>query len=329
MKYIFGPVPSRRLGQSLGIDPLPFKTCNWNCVYCQLGRTIPLTNQRREYLPREEIINELIAVLDWEQDSQIDWITFVGSGEPTLHSGIGWMIRRIKKVTNIPLAVITNGSTLYLPEVRKALLPADAVMPSLDAGTPELYQRINRPHAQTTFQRLISGLESFRLEYQGKLWIEVMLIDGLNDSLEALQKIADVIAKINPDQIHLSQPTRPPAESWVNPSTEEGLIRAQAVLGSTAQTLHPAQGIFDLGRYKSLTDAAAGVLSRHPMREDELLQTLEKWAPEEVKQTLNQLEQGGQAKTIQRYGIRFWGSPEANFPESVQSEKTKPDSSFS
>ena len=329
MKYIFGPVPSRRLGQSLGIDPLPFKTCNWNCVYCQLGRTIPLINQRREYLPQEEILNELITVLDWEQNNHINWITFVGSGEPTLHSGIGWMIRRIKEVTSIPLAVITNGSTLYLPEVREALLPADAVMPSLDAGTPELYKRINRPHGQSTFQRLVSGLESFQQEYQGKFWVEVMLIDGLNDSLEALEKIADLLSIINPDQIHLSQPTRPPAESWVSPPTEEGLLRAQAVLGSTAQTLHPAQGIFDLSQYKSLIDAAAGVLSRHPMREDELLQTLEKWAPEEVKQTLEQLEEGGRAQTIQRYGVRFWGGPEANFPDSAQSQKTRPDSRIS
>jgi wyosine [tRNA(Phe)-imidazoG37] synthetase (radical SAM superfamily) len=329
MKYIFGPVPSRRLGQSLGIDPLPFKTCNWNCVYCQLGRTLPLTNQRREYLPREEILDELISVLNWERESQIDWITFVGSGEPTLHSGIGWMIRRIKEATSIPLAVITNGSTLYLPEVRKALLPADAVMPSLDAGTPELYKKINRPHGQTTFQRLVSGLESFRQEYKGLLWVEVMLIDGLNDSLKALQDIADVIDAVNPDQIHLSQPTRPPAESWVRPPDENGLLRAQAVLGSTARTLHPAQGIFDLSQYESLLDAAADVISRHPMRENELLQTLEKWAPEEVKQTLNQLEQSGRARTIQRYGVRFWGGAGANFPEPAQSDKSRPDTGIS
>jgi len=329
MKYTFGPVPSRRLGQSLGIDPIPFKTCNWNCVYCQLGRTSPLTNQRREYLPREEILDELISVLSREKESQIDWITFVGSGEPTLHSGIGWMIRRIKEVTSIPLAVITNGSTLYLPEVRKALLPADAVMPSLDAGTQELYKKINRPHGQTTYQRLVAGLESFREEYEGQLWVEVMLINSLNDSLEALQDLSDVIADINPDQVHLSQPTRPPAESWVSPPDEDGLLRAQAVLGRTAQTLHPAQGIFDFSQYESLIDAAADVISRHPMREDQLLRTLEKWAPENVKQTLKELEQSGRAQTIQRYGVRFWGGPGANFPEPVQSEKTRPDSGIS
>lgn len=329
MKYIFGPVPSRRLGQSLGIDPIPFKTCNWNCVYCQLGRTIPLTNQRSEYLPREEILDELVSVLEWEKNSPIDWITFVGSGEPTLHSGIGWMIRKIKELTSIPLAVITNGSTLYLPGVRKALLPADAVMPSLDAGTAELYQKINRPHSQTTFQRLVAGLKSFRKEYQGKLWVEVMLIDGLNDSLEALQEIADVLSEINPDQIHLSQPTRPPAESWVSPPDEDGLLRSQAVLGSTARTLHPARGIFDLSQHESLIEAAVAIISRHPMREDELLRTLEKWAPDQVKQTLNQLAKSGRARVIQRYGVRFWSGSGAKFPEPAQSEKTRPDSKIS
>ena len=130
MKYVFGPVPSRRLGKSLGIDPIPLKTCNWNCVYCQLGRTRPLTNTRREYIPSQDILTEIQQALVEYQPGEIDWITFVGSGEPTLHSELGWLIQHVKKLTDLPVAVITNGALLYLPKVRTELTAADAVLPT-------------------------------------------------------------------------------------------------------------------------------------------------------------------------------------------------------
>ncbi len=145
MNCVFGPVPSRRLGRSLGIDPIPLKTCNWNCVYCQLGRSVPMINARREYVPRNVIVAQLDQALAAHAANDIDWITFVGSGEPTLHSGLGWLIRAAKSRTNRRVAVITNGALLYLPEVRRELSAADAVLPTLDAGTPELYHKINRP----------------------------------------------------------------------------------------------------------------------------------------------------------------------------------------
>ena len=135
MNYVYGPIPSRRLGRSLGVDPIPLKTCNWNCIYCQLGRSVPLTNERRAYAPQVAILDEIQAVLGRHQPGDIDFISFVGSGEPTLHSGIGWLIRQVKAMTSIPVAVITNGTLLYLPEVRADLLPADVVMPTLSAGT--------------------------------------------------------------------------------------------------------------------------------------------------------------------------------------------------
>jgi wyosine [tRNA(Phe)-imidazoG37] synthetase (radical SAM superfamily) len=146
MKYVFGPVPSRRLGQSLGIDTIPLKTCNWNCVYCQLGRTVPLTNKRREYFPRDEIIAEVEQALGTHKPGEIDWVTFVGSGEPMLHAGMGWLIRKVKELTEssahrLPVAVITNGSLLYMPEVREELAAADAVLPTLDAGTPGFIEK--------------------------------------------------------------------------------------------------------------------------------------------------------------------------------------------
>jgi wyosine [tRNA(Phe)-imidazoG37] synthetase (radical SAM superfamily) len=277
MKYVFGPVPSRRLGQSLGIDPIPQKTCNWNCVYCQLGRSTPMTNERREYIPCDAILAEVEQSLQDHGPGEIDWVTFVGSGEPTLHSGLGEMIRRVKAQTAIPVAVITNGALLYLPEVRADLLEADAVLPTLDAGSADLYRRINRPWPELTFECMVNGLVAFRAEYTGNLWVEVMLVRGLNDSEEALQELATVLARVKPDQVHLSLPVRPPAESWVQPTDEDGLLRAQAILGDVAHVLSPVQGEFDLGGCENVSEAILSVIQRHPMREDDLFAALQRW----------------------------------------------------
>jgi wyosine [tRNA(Phe)-imidazoG37] synthetase (radical SAM superfamily) len=315
MKYVFGPVPSRRLGQSLGIDPVPLKTCNWNCVYCQLGRSIPLRNVRREYFPREEMLVEVEQALASHDPGEIDWVTFVGSGETTLHASIGWLIRQVKSLTHLPVAVITNGSLLSLPEMRLELSPADAVLPSLDAGNARLYRKINRPHPDISYKRLVEGLVAFREEYQGKLWVEVMLVRGLNDTESALSEIASALKSIQPDEVHILQPTRPPAETWVQPSDEEGLLRARAILGDIARVIHPASGSFDLSGTESLVDAIVGIITRHPMREDELAQALTHWWPGEVDAALKELESSGRAQVIERYGCRFWSAASAHYPD--------------
>jgi len=312
MNTVFGPVPSRRLGQSLGIDPIPLKTCNWNCVYCQLGRTVPLTNVRREYVPRADIIAEVKRTLSAPTRAKIDWITFVGSGEPTLHSGIGWLIRAVKSLTDLPVAVITNGSLLHLPDVRAELAAADAVLPTLDAGTPELYRRINRPHPDITFARLVEGLVAFRREYRGKLWVEVMLVRGLNDDEETLRDIAAVLPQIQPDQVHIVLPTRPPAESWVQPTDEEGSMRATAILGDLARVVHP-EGAFNLTGFDSVVDAIISIITRHPMREEELARALERWTPQQVSRTLRELQASGKAQVVERYGARFWSAVGARY----------------
>lgn len=324
MEYIYGPVPSHRLGQSLGIDPIPLKTCNWNCVYCQLGRTIPLTNQQKEYVPQDVVIAELEEALEDSEQGAIDWITFVGSGEPTLHSGIGWMIREVKKMTEIPAAVITNGSLFYRPEVSEALCPADAVLPSFDAGSPALYRTLNRPHSEITFERFYDGLLKFSREYRGKLWVEVMLVRGLNDTEKALQDIVGKIKSVELDEVHLSHPTRPPVETWVQPPTEEGLMRAQAILGEVAHVLHPAVGSFELGQYDSLTDALVEIITRHPMRESQSAETLEEWTPEQINRALAELRDSGKAQVVERYGVRFWSGSPSFYPEKEQSERTPP-----
>lgn len=324
MKYVYGPVPSRRLGQSLGIDTIPLKTCNWNCVYCQLGRTVPLTNKRMEYFPRAEIMAEVKAVLASHQPGDIDWVTFVGSGEPTLHSGIGWLILEVKQLTDLPIAVITNGSLLYLPEVRRDLAEADVVMPSLDAGTADLYRQLNRPHAEVTFERLVEGLVTFRQEYSGKLWVEVMLVRGLNDTELALQEIAAVLRRIRPDEVHINLPTRPPAETWVQPSDEEGLMRARAILGDIAMVVHPAEGCFDLSGFDTAVEAIVSIITRHPMCQEELERTLARWTPGRVRQVLAELEASGQAQVVERYGVRFWSAALSHYPDKAHSLAAAP-----
>lgn len=322
MKYVFGPVPSRRLGQSLGIDTIPLKTCNWNCVYCQMGRTQPMTNERKEYLPTQEILTEVKEALDAHKPGEIDWVTFVGSGEPLLHSRIGYLIRTVKGLTDLPVAVITNGSLFYLPEVWEELVAADAVLPTLDAGTEKLYRQINRPHPDVTFDRLIQGLIAFRREYRGRLWVEVMLVKDLNDGEAALDKIAFILNRVQPDEVHINLPTRPPAETWVQPPTEEGLMRAQAILGNVAKVVHPSGGEFDLSGYKSVVDAIIGIITRHPMRQVELERTLERWSPGQVDQALADLEASGRAQVVERFGTRFWSSAPSHYPDGSKEIQT-------
>lgn len=315
MKFVFGPVPSRRLGQSLGIDTIPLKTCNWNCIYCQLGRTMPLTNERREYAPVEEILQEAETVLRSDKRREIDWVTFVGSGEPTLHSRIGQLIRSVKKMTALPVAVITNGSLLYLPEVRDDLCAADAVLPTLDAGTAELYRKINRPHPQVTFERLVNGLVEFRKAYSGKFWVEVMLIQGVNDSPEALQQIAKILKDIASDAVHINLPTRPPAEPWVQPPDPEGMMNALSILGEIAEVVHPAEGSFSPGENENIVDAVIAIITRHPMQQDELEKMLNTWSPDKAEETLNALKASGRAQVVKRYGRDFWLAEPSHFPK--------------
>ncbi|TRZ48299.1 radical SAM protein [bacterium] len=314
MKYVFGPVPSRRLGQSLGIDTIRLKTCNWNCVYCQLGRSVPLTSERGEYFPQGDILAEVEQELAAHQTGEIDWVTFVGSGEPTLHSGIGWLIRQVKALTSLSVAVITNGSLLYLPEVRVELSTADAVLPTLDAGNAWLYRQINRPAPRFTFDRLVEGLYLFRQTYSGKLWIELMLIKGMNDTEEALQELALILNHIQPDQVHITLPVRPPAEVWVRPSDESGLQRAEEILGKVVPISTPAASEARAVRVGDLAETVLSVVTRHPMREEELLILLSRWSADEVHAALDDLAGRREVQAVERDGRSFWSAAAAHYP---------------
>jgi wyosine [tRNA(Phe)-imidazoG37] synthetase (radical SAM superfamily) len=306
MAFVFGPVPSRRLGLSLGIDTVPLKTCNWNCIYCQLGRSTPVVHERREYLPTDAILAEVIQSLHSQRQTNIDWITFVGSGEGTLHSRIGELIRAVKKLSDRPLAVITNGSTLPLSEVREDMAVADAVMPTLDAGTAELYRRINRPHPSLTFERHVAGIMAFaRMRRHAKLWIEVMLLGGINDTEPALRKLAEVLGEISPDAVHLTLPTRCPAENWVRLPDAESLIRAQAILGPTARLASTYELALAFNRESSLEEQICNIVSRHPLRRDDIEQAAQVAGSQGVDSTLQRLCVAGRLQIIRRFGVDF------------------------
>lgn len=209
IKHIFGPVPSRRLGISLGVDIIPYKTCTLDCVYCECGKTTDETIERKRFIEPSVILDEIREAVSG--DKHIEYITFSGSGEPTLNIDLGRIIRGIKAMTDIPTAVLTNGTLLYDPEVRVDLALADLVLPSLDAVTPEVFAKINRPHCELDIGRIIEGLIAFRNQYPGEIWLEIFIAAGINDGDAELDKIYHAVRKIRPDKVQLNSLDRPPA----------------------------------------------------------------------------------------------------------------------
>jgi wyosine [tRNA(Phe)-imidazoG37] synthetase (radical SAM superfamily) len=233
--HVYGPVPSRRLGYSLGVDILPYKTCSLDCIYCQLGPTHKKTHQRKKHLEIQAILDQIKSTIDSEE--QIDYITFSGSGEPTLNLWIGKLIREIKKLTSIPVAVLTNSTLLSQKRVRDALSPADLVIPSLDAATQSVFERINRPHPSLQIKKLIEGLIKFRQQFSGQIWLEILLVKGVNDSPDHLKEIKKAITAIKPDRIQLNTVVRPPAEKEARPLKPEELDKIKEFFGKKAEVV--------------------------------------------------------------------------------------------
>ncbi|MHB8799220.1 MAG: radical SAM protein [Thermoanaerobaculia bacterium] len=234
-KHIYGPVPSRRLGRSLGVDLVPFKTCSYDCVYCQLGRTTTKTTERKEYVPVEEVLTELHEKL--AQPEPCDYIGLAGSGEPTLHSGIGKLIRAIKGLTKIPVAVLTNGSLLWMEDVQEDLLGADFVLPSLDAGDAHLFQWVNRPAEAISFERMVSGLESFTKRFRREVWLEVLLLDGVTAYPAQVEKIAALVRRIGPSRVQLNTASRPPTELFARAVSESRMLALASLLPGRVEVL--------------------------------------------------------------------------------------------
>jgi len=236
---VYGPVPSRRLGRSLGVDLVPLKTCTYDCVYCQLGRTTHKTVRRERWVDAGAVVDQVKRHLG----SNPDVIALAGSGEPTLYAGLGEVVDGIKAITNVPVAVITNGSLLGLPEVQRDLAHADIVLPSLDADDDETYQTTNRPHDSLDLKGLMDGMAGFREAFAGQIWLEVMLLDRITGTDEHVARLAALAARIAPDRIQLNTVVRPPAESAARPVAPERLAAFASVFTPCAEVIAGAPAL--------------------------------------------------------------------------------------
>ncbi len=259
-ELIFGPVPSRRLGRSLGVDLVPFKTCPYDCIYCQLGRTTCKTIERKEFVPLAAVLEQLKAKLD----TRPDVITLSGSGEPTLYLPLEALIAGIKQMTDIPVVVLTNGALLHQSKVQQALLQADVVMPSLDAGRADSYQYVNRPHKSLTYESLIQGLIDFRQVFQGQYWLEVMLLAGVTTTQKQIEVMGKIIKSINPDRIQINTVTRPPTEGFAERVEASQLKRLAGQLHPKAEVIVDYLGIHTEGEFVACEADVLALLKRRP-----------------------------------------------------------------
>jgi wyosine [tRNA(Phe)-imidazoG37] synthetase (radical SAM superfamily) len=308
MQYntLFGPVPSRRLGISLGIDLVPMKTCTLNCIYCECGKTSHLTLERKEYVSFEAVKKELTHYL--AHHARPDFITFSGSGEPTLNSKIGDVIRFLKdRVPDVPVAVLTNSTLFSRKQVRSDIKHAVVVIPSLDAVTEKIFNKINRPSPHLHVDTIIDGLIRFRKEYRGKIWLEVFIIPGMNDTTAELNALKLVIGKIKPDQVHLNTLDRPGSVSTLRTATREELERVLNVfqMENAAIVADPPEQK-ELFAYRKDTAAAIlGTIARRPCTSKDLSEILG-LPVKEVDTYLKSLEADEKIKAVkQKRGLFY------------------------
>ena len=302
-KHLYGPVPSRRLGRSYGVDIVPFKICTLDCVYCQLGKTPEKTIERRDYVPVKAVLAELKDKL--AERLEADFITISGSGEPTLNSRLGELIDGIKKITDIPVAILTNATLLYRQDVRADCARADVVLPSLDAGDEQTFQKINRPHKDISIEKLIEGLLAFRNEFAGQIWLEVFFVEGLNTGTEQIAKIKAAIERIRPDKIQLNTAVRPTAEPNVK-RLDAGKLQAIAEeLGEKGEVVadaSPAQ----LGRdVECKAENLLSMLKRRPCSLNDICSALAIRRNEALKY-ITHFQQQGIIHSEEKNGIIFF-----------------------
>ncbi|GAB7015011.1 radical SAM protein [Methanogenium cariaci] len=270
-QYLFGPVPSRRLGVSLGIDLVPHKTCSYNCIYCECGKTTCLTTERTEFYPTDAIIREIDDYLS--TGPQLDFITFSGSGEPTLHSGIGRIARHIRETfPDYRMALLTNGSLFNDPEVRAEAADVHVIVPSLDAVSESVFEKIDRPCASITAADVVSGLVSLRKEFTGEIWLEIFIIPGLNDTDEELLFLRDAIAEIRPDRVQLNALDRPGIADWITVPTVEEMDRIAASLGFPGvEVVEGLPSRSDIASFsQDVRESILGTIRRRPCTMDDL-----------------------------------------------------------
>lgn len=302
MKYVFGPVPSRRLGNSLGISPIPRKTCNYSCIYCQLGRTDKMMGKRKEFFPLSDILNEFKCYL--KDSDKFDIITIVGEGEPTLYSKLGDLILEIKKLTDKPVAVITNGALLHSPEVRKELSYADIVLPSLDGYNEEIARKIDRPLGTINFKDELDGLIQFSKEYKGQLWLEIMLISGMNCDKDSIKAFKEILKLIKYDRVYLNTPVRPPAEDYVKTISSEEMHYAVETLGGISIDILSSGGFFS--EIEDNYEAVLSIIRRHPMNQFEVESFINSREKKNVDEIFTKLEEDQRINVILYKGIKTY-----------------------
>jgi len=302
-EYIYGPVPSRRLGRSLGIDIVPFKLCTLDCIYCQLGATIRKTIERSDYVPVEEVLAELEKKL--ARGIQADFITISGSGEPTLNAQLGRLIKGIKKITKIPVAVLTNGTLLTDKSVRADCALADVVLPSLDAGDEQTFRRINRPHTGISIENLIEGLCKFRDEYAGRIWLEVFLLEGLNTDAEQIAKIKAAINRIRPDKVQLNTAVRPAAESDAERADAEKLHAIAKELGQNCEVVADFLPKCSAANIERHAEDLLSILKRRPCSLNDICSALA-ISPSLATKYVVHLRQQGVINSERKDGIIFF-----------------------
>jgi wyosine [tRNA(Phe)-imidazoG37] synthetase (radical SAM superfamily) len=299
-KHLFGPVPSRRLGMSLGVDLIPHKICSLNCVYCECGCTTTHTLERREYVPVQVIYGELEDFFTKHPDPE--YITFSGAGEPTLHSHLGEVLHFIKQLRPvIPVAVLTNGTLFHLPEVRAELKQADLVLPSLDAATQEAFEKVNRPVRRFPVDQYVKGLMDFCREFSGEVWMEVLILPGYNDDPENLSAIGEALKQMNPDRIQLNTLDRPGTVQGLRAATQEELQKIQKDWGmEQVEIIAPPADRKKKTSYRSdLESVILETLSRRPCTLGDLEKILGMHI-NEINKYLGSLEKSGKIEALEQ-----------------------------
>ena len=303
----FGPVPSRRLGRSLGINHIPPKTCSYSCVYCQVGRTSRLRTARRAFYAEDDIVADVERKVDDARAAGevIDYLTFVPDGEPTLDVSLEWAIERLKPL-GIKIAVISNGSLLWRADVREALAQADWVSVKVDAVRPDVWRRINRPHRSLWLSVVLEGMLTFAETYGGELATETMLVSGINDDAAHLAEVASFLAQLRPARAYLAVPTRPPAEPWAGPPPEEVVTRAFQLLRGRLDRVELLIGYEGnaFASTGSLADDLLSITAVHPMREDAVQELLARTGAE--RSVVRALVAGGQLVETTYGGRKFY-----------------------
>lgn len=299
MKYVYGPVPSRRLGSSLGISVTPKKACNYSCIYCQLGKTNLMMNERQSFFRINDIIEELKNVLS--KQSHLDVVTIAGDGEPTLFKDLEELIVEIKKQTTKPVAVITNGGLLYDLEVQKALFKADIVLPTFDAYDEVSYRRINRHHKELSFEKVYQGLVDFSNKYQGQIWLEMMIMEDINDSKEDLDKFKSMLKKIRYDRLYINTPVRPPQDLKAKALSYEKMIKVAETLNGISLDVLANEQFYSI--IEDDYEAIINTTQRHPMNKFEVESFLNSRKVKNKEEIYQKLASDAKVKIVNYKGI--------------------------